>query len=217
MQNPHRDQPLTFSGAAIAGAPLVVVAVHGRTLDPTYMIDNVVTRLNRPDLAYVLPAADGNSWYPASFLAPLEQNQPRLDFALARLDDVLQVIGDAGVDDSRVVWLGFSQGACLVTEYVARSNRRFAALICLTGGLIGPDADNLTRPAQAKGLPTFITLSDHDEWIPLGRAEKTASIFLDAGADVEFVVTKDTAHEVVDDAIARTRSLLNELSPAPAA
>jgi predicted esterase len=130
------------------------------------------------------------------------------------MGDARQLLNDAGVEDGRIVWLGFSQGACLVTEYLARSQGRFAGLICFTGGLIGPTLASLTRPKAASGLPTFITVSDHDEWIPLHRAEETAGIFRDAGAHVEFVVTANTPHEIVADAIERARQLLQELSPA---
>lgn len=178
------------------------------------MITNAIEPLARADLSYVLPGAEGNTWYPNSFLSPVDDNQPRLDFALERMDDARKLINDAGVDDARIVWLGFSQGACLVTEYVARSQESFAGLICFTGGLIGPTLASLTRPTAVTDMPMFITVSDHDEWIPLHRAEETASIFRDAGAQVEFVVTANTAHEIVADAINRARKLLQELSPA---
>lgn len=211
--NPHRSLPLVTAGAALTSAPLGVIAVHGRTLDPTYMIENAVERIGRLDLSYVLPAAEDNSWYPGSFMAPLQENQPRLDFALERMSDAHTLLNEAGVEDERIVWLGFSQGACLVTEFVARSNNRFAGLICFTGGLIGPELDSLSSPTRTAGLPTFITVSDHDPWIPLHRAQETATIFQNAGADVEFVVTPNTAHEIVDGAIASGRALLDRLSP----
>jgi phospholipase/carboxylesterase len=202
-----------FAGADMKNAPMVVVAVHGRSLDPADMITNAVERLDRGDLSYVLPAAEGGTWYPNSFLSPLEDNQPRLDFALERMRDARELINAAGVEDDRILWLGFSQGACLVTEYVARSNTRFAGLICFTGGLIGPSFESLTRPREVTNMPVFVTVSDHDEWIPLGRAEETSRIFQQAGADLEFVITADTAHEIVDDASDEARDLLDELSP----
>ncbi len=190
------------------------MTVHGRGLNPAYMITNAVERLGRPDLAYVLPAAEANTWYPTTFLAPLQENQPRLDFALERMQDARELINEDGVDDDRILWLGFSQGACLVTEYVARSTQRFAGLICFTGGLIGPTFESLTRPTVVTNMPMFMTVSDHDEFIPLERAEATGRIFQHAGADLEFVVTANTAHEIVDDAILGARDLLDELSPA---
>jgi poly(3-hydroxybutyrate) depolymerase len=135
-ENPHKTVPITVEGTPLESAPLALVMVHGRSLNAAYMRENVAARLDRADLAYVLPEADENSWYPESFLRPIEENQPRLDWALERLDDVRQLLANAGVKDHHIVWLGFSQGACLVSEYVARSSRHFGAMVCFTGGLI---------------------------------------------------------------------------------
>src|ERR1700689_1459307 len=157
-KNPHRELPFVYAGAEISEAPLVLVTVHGRTLSPEYMITNCVERLGREDLAYVLPAAEGNTWYPTTFLAPLEENQPKLDFALERMQDARELINGDGVDDDHILWLGFSQGAGLVTEFVARPPERFAGLICFTGGLIGPTVESLTRPQNVSNLPVFMTV-----------------------------------------------------------
>lgn len=205
--------PFAYAGAEVSEAPLVLVTVHGRTLSPEYMITNCVQQLGRLDLAYVLPAAECNTWYPTTFLAPLEENQPKLDFALERMQDARELINADGVADDHILWLGFSQGACLVTEFVARTPQRFAGLICFTGGLIGPSFESLTRPQNVSNLPVFMTVSDHDEFIPLERAEDTSRLFEQAGADLEFVVTPNTAHEIVDDAINRARELLDEMVP----
>ena len=175
------------------------------------MRENVAQRLGRTDLAYIFPAAHEHSWYPESFLRPIEVNQPRLGWALERIEDVRRLLEDAGVEDGRIVWLGFSQGACLVSEYVARSSRRFGALVCFTGGLIGPSEPDLTRPTDVAGMPALFTTSDIDEWVPLYRVEETASIFRSAGAEVELGVTYGTGHEIVDDSIERCRALLGKI------
>ena len=122
-ENQHQTVPIRVEGVPLDHGALALVMVHGRTLNAAYMRENVAERLGRVDLAYVLPEAHENSWYPESFLRPIEANQPRLDWALERLDDVQELLADAGVADDRIVWLGFSQGACLVSEYVARSTR----------------------------------------------------------------------------------------------
>jgi phospholipase/carboxylesterase len=210
-ENPHRVVPITAEGAPLKSAPLALVLVHGRSLNAAYMRDNVAARLDRADLAYILPEAADNSWYPESFLRPNEENQPRLDWALERLDDVRQLLADAGVEDRRIVWLGFSQGACLVSEYVARSSHHFGAMISFTGGLIGPSEPDLTRPTAVDGLPVVFVTSDVDEFVPLWRVQETVAIYDSAGAAVELSVSTGAAHEVVDDAIERCRILLTTL------
>jgi phospholipase/carboxylesterase len=176
------------------------------------MREQVIERLDQADIAYVLPAAHDHSWYPGSFLDPVKQNQPRLAWALERMDDVRQRVHDEGVAASRLVWLGFSQGACVLAEYVARTSHRFGALVCLTGGLFGPAGAELTRPVNVAGMPAIFATSDIDALVPVQRVEQTAAIYRSAGAEVELAVTAGAAHEIVDDSITRCRLLLDRLA-----
>jgi phospholipase/carboxylesterase len=212
-ENLHRTIPIAVEGAPLERAPLALVMVHGRSLNADYMREHVVSRLDRTDLAHILPEAHHSTWYPESFLRPIEENQPRLDWALERLDDVRQLLAEAGVEDHRIVWLGFSQGACLVSEYVARSSRRFGAMVCFTGGLIGQTEPDLTRPCAVDGLPALFATSDIDEFVPLWRVQETAAIYRTAGAAVELSVNPGAAHEIVDDAMERCRALLTTIQP----
>jgi predicted esterase len=125
---------------------------------------------------------------------------------LDRIEDVRRLLREAGFEDGRIVWLGFSQGACLVTEYVARSPHHFGGLVCFTGGLIGPSGPALTRPTNVEGMPMLLTTSDIDEWVPQHRVEETAAIFRSAGADVELVVSHGAGHEMIDDSIERCQA-----------
>jgi phospholipase/carboxylesterase len=43
----------------------------------------------QPDVAYLAPQAPDGSWYPYSFLAPIDQNEPQLLRALAELSKSL--------------------------------------------------------------------------------------------------------------------------------
>ncbi|MGH8981200.1 MAG: alpha/beta hydrolase [Acidimicrobiales bacterium] len=184
---------------------MTLVVVHGRDQDPAYMEEHFVEPLERPDLAYVVPAADARSWYPVSFLAPRSENEPRLGHALDRMDALRRELESTGVDRTTIVWVGFSQGACLVTEYVARAPYRFGALVALTGGLIGPDVASLSRPHQKRGMPVLFGTSDVDPFVPLARVEATAELFLEAGAEVDVAVYPGATHEIVADEILRSR------------
>jgi len=213
VSNPHFEHDLVYAGAAVSESPLTVVLVHGRGLDPNYMIENVYERLGRDDLSYVLPAAEGNSWYPDTFLQPLERNEPRLGFALERLADVHAMLNQEGRLDTEIVWMGFSQGACLSCEYVARSKRLAAALVAFTGGLIGPDEPTLTRPREQAGLPVVFCVSDTDPHVPVSRVRESATIFERAGADVTVDVFHATEHLVTDGAIALGQQVLERVAP----
>ena len=140
-RDPHRGQPVATAGHPLAGAPAAVVMVHGRGATAENIL-TVADELGRPDLAYLAPQAHGSAWYPYSFLAPLEENEPGLSSGLAVLGDLLARVGAAGIPPERTVFLGFSQGACLATEFAARQASQGRRL----GGSSGSPAVSSARP-----------------------------------------------------------------------
>ena len=185
----------------------MVVAVHGRALSAAFMVENLVDRLDSEragQVAWILPEAEESSWYPLGFLAPLADNQPALDDALSVMAAIEDELAD--VDPARVVWLGYSQGACLVAEHVARHPRRWGAIVVLTGGMIGPADTELTVAGSFDGTPTYFSNGDADEWVPLWRTEATAEQFRAAGADVTVDVFAGRAHEIGDAEVARVQA-----------
>jgi len=144
------------AGPAPAEARRVAVLVHGRNQDPGYMLEHLVAPLDLPDVAYVLPAAAGGSWYPGRFNEPRERNEPWLSHALDAVDHAL-----AGLPAERVVLAGFSQGGCLVADLLARTPRPYAGAAVLTGALIGSEGD-ATEVAPLAGLPVYMETSRYD-------------------------------------------------------
>jgi len=197
-------------GPAPADAAVVVVAVHGRAQSPAYLREHLVAPIGRSDIAWLLPAAADQSWYPLGFLAPLADNQPSLDHALAlmaAIDDEL-----SGLDQHRVVWAGFSQGACLITEYLARHPRRAGGVIALTGGMLGPPETALTVAGSFDGTPVYFGTGDPDDWVPVWRVRETASAYRTAAADVTLEVFAGRAHEIGGPELDHVRALLDAVT-----
>ena len=204
--NPHIAAGVERLGPAPADAAVVVVAVHGRAQSPAYLREHLVAPIGRSDIAWLLPAAADQSWYPLGFLAPLADNQPSLDHALAAMaaiDDEL-----SGLDQRRVVWAGFSQGACLITEYLARHPRRTGGVIALTGGMIGPPETTLTVAGSFDGTPVYFGTGDPDDWVPVWRVSETAAAYRAAGADVTLEIFPGRAHEIGGPELDHARTLL---------
>ena len=197
--NPHLAAPPVTVGPPVAGARRVAVVVHGRDQDPEYMLEHLVARLEAPDVAFVLPAAADRSWYPARYFDPREANEPWLGHALAAVEAAI-----GGVEPERVVLAGFSQGACLVADVLARAPRPFAGAAILTGAFIGPHPE----PAGLDGVPVFMESSRYDEWVALDDVQATAEAFEAAGARVELQVSDDREHRIRDAAVAGVRALL---------
>src|SRR5689334_15807283 len=91
----HVQGPLLRSGVELSVASAVVVLIHGRgaSADDILLIAN---ELAVPDVAYLAPQATNNTWYPYSFLAPVEDNEPYLSCALAAIEIVSDDVVRAG-------------------------------------------------------------------------------------------------------------------------
>lgn len=208
MTNIHRDAGLVTAGDATT-ADVVIIAVHGRGQTPDYLLDNLVAPLaaatDIEGVAWLLPAAAGNSWYPNGFLAPLADNQPGLDDAIDVLVDLeLQFVHRA----TTVIWAGFSQGACLVTEHLARRPRRWGGLLAFTGGMIGPEGTLSPVIGSFDGMPAYFGVGDQDGWVPEWRVHESAEAYRQAGADVTVDVFPGRAHEICSEEIGRAASML---------
>src|SRR3954465_8456880 len=134
---PHFGNPVVRAGAPLASAPAAMVLVHGRNAAPANILD-LFTRLARPQLAAIAPAATGGTWYPQSFLAPREQNEPGITSGLFVIEMLVSGLTAGGEPPEKIIPLGFSQGACVTAEFALRHPRRYGGVMVLSGGLIGP-------------------------------------------------------------------------------
>ena len=208
--DPHADIETMTVGRAIEEAAAAVVLVHGRGGSATGMLD-LVRYLDRPDLAYLAPQAAGSVWYPQSFLAPLEANEPYLSSALDALDRILQRIETGGVSPEQVILIGFSQGACLALEFVARHPRRYGGVAGLSGGLIGPPGMSRHDTGELAATPVFLGCSDVDPHIPLARVHESADVLSALGADVTTRIYPGLGHTINADELTHLTAMLDRL------
>lgn len=199
-----------LAGRPLAEAAPAAVLVHGRDQDAGVMLD-LVERLHRPAAGYLLPEAADRSWYPGRFDHPLECNEPDLSHAL----DAIAAAVDAAAAESptgEVVLVGFSQGACVAVELLARRGPlNVAAAAVLTGALIGEHGAD--RPVAAlDGLPVALVTSRHDDWVPEAEIRATAQALREAGADVTLTVTDNPIHEIDDEAVAAVAALIDRVA-----
>ena len=203
------DSNVLQSGAPLDAARRVVILVHGRGGSAAGMID-LAARFETSDVAYLAPQAEGSTWYPFSFLAPMEQNEPKLGVGLATIDALLVALANRGMASPRVGILGFSQGACLGLEYAARHAARYAAVVGLSGGLIGPPGTPRNYGGRFDGTPVFLGCSDVDAHIPLERVHETRDVLRRLGAVVDTRIYPGMGHVVSDDEIEAVKALLQK-------
>jgi glyoxalase family protein len=204
---PHQGQQVYTAGQPLAQAKAAMILVHGRGATAPSILE-LAQLLPQPDFAYLAPQASGNTWYPFSFLAPIAQNEPGLSSGLQMIADILGQIEAAGIPAEKVVVGGFSQGACLASEYVARNARRYGGLLAFSGGLIGPPGTPRNYPGSLDGTPVFIGCSDIDPHIPLERVDQTATVIEAMGANVSKSVYPGMGHTINQDEIDQARELI---------
>jgi predicted esterase len=207
VKGPHQDQPVRTAGTPLSQARGAMVMLHGRgaTADSILML---VSALEVPDFAYLAPQAGGNSWWPQSFLAPIASNEPGISSAIQAVDDVLARVAAAGMAHERIVLLGFSQGACLATEYAARNARRYGGVVALSGGLIGPDGTPRDYPGSLEQTPVFLGCSDVDPHIPAARVRLSADVLRRLGGDVSMRLFPGMGHTINEDELMAVRKIM---------
>ncbi|QHL88268.1 phospholipase [Nibribacter ruber] len=196
-----------------AGKPLtpdskVLVMVHGRGATAQSILE-LANHLPVEEFALYAPQATQHSWYPYSFMAPADQNQPALDSALEQLDDLVTGLLAQGVKSENIYLLGFSQGACLSSEYATRHAKRYGGLMLFTGGLIGQQLETSSYQGDFAGTPVLITTGDPDPHVPVSRVEETVIIMEKMGAKVTQKIYKGRPHTILQEEITLAKEILS--------
>lgn len=215
QNDPHRGWPILTAGAALETAKVVMILLHGRGASAEDIL-TLAREFDRPAVAYLAPQAAGYAWYPNRFTAPIASNEPSLSSALKRVSDVLGQVEAAGISPENTILLGFSQGACLATDFAARNPRRYGGVVGLSGGLIGPLGEPLHYPKMdgnpLNSTPVFLGCSDIDFHIPKERVQETADVLSAMGADVTMRLYPGMDHTVNQDEIDFVRGMIDSLA-----
>ena len=183
------------SGVPLKDAKRALIMLHGRGATPESII-SLKEHLYLIDTAILAPRAANNSWYPYSFMAPADDNQPALDSALSVINEVVDDIVAEGIQRENIYFLGFSQGACLALEYVTRHADSYGGVMAFTGGLIGKDIDKGNYSGDFNNTPVLITTGDPDPHVPVSRVEESVGIMRSMNAKVELKVYRGRVHTI---------------------
>ncbi|HYN08898.1 MAG TPA: dienelactone hydrolase family protein [Vicinamibacterales bacterium] len=187
-----------------------MILIHGRSAAPINIL-SLVPAFERPEFTYLAPAAANGTWYPYSFLAERESNEPGLTSGLGVIDRLVNDVIARGVPKARVVLLGFSQGACLAAEFAASHADRYGGIIVYSGGLIGPPGTSWPYTGNFAGTPVFLGCSDADAHIPRARVAESARFFTQLGAAVTERIYPGMGHLVNEDEIAFARGVMDSV------
>ncbi len=117
------------------------------------------------------------------------------------VENCIEKLEEKGFEREDIFLLGFSQGACLVTEYAARNPERFKAVIGYSGGLIKPEGRKFNYSGNLEETPVFLGCNKKDPHIPKSRANETQEVLEGLDGEVEKRIYEGSFHGIVEDEI----------------
>jgi phospholipase/carboxylesterase len=195
----HRKELVT-AGKSLDEAKKVLIMLHGRGATADDIL-GLTPHLLLHDFCILAPQATNYSWYPYSFLMPLKQNEPWLSSAITLLSEIVSDVNLAGIESSKIFFLGFSQGACLTLEFIARNATKWGGAVAFTGGLIGDKLLEENYHGDLRNTPVFIGTSDPDPHVPVERVNASVEILKKMNASVIQKIYPGMGHTVIKEEI----------------
>jgi phospholipase/carboxylesterase len=191
---------VVLAGQSPDKARKTLIMLHGRG-DSARSFITLAGSLDVPrsEFAFLAVQAIGNTWYPYSFLVPLQQNEPQLSRSLSVVSEVVHDLEDLQFTTGDIYFLGFSQGACLTLEFCARNAKPYGGIIAFTGGLLGDRVNTNNYQGNFEGAPVFIGSSDHDPHVPESRISESEMILNGMGAKVTTKIYPGMGHTINED------------------
>jgi phospholipase/carboxylesterase len=206
---------IVHAGADLAKANAAIIMIHGRNAAPENILD-LLPVLDRPEFAALAPAAPDGAWYPFSFMAEREKNEPGITNGLAQIGALINDLTGRGFPTHKIMLLGFSQGACLTSEFAIRNPRRYGGVMVLSGGVIGPPGTTWGDvTGSLDSTPVFLGCSDVDSHIPASRVLESEVVFKNLGASVTRKLYPGMGHLVNKDEIEHVQLVMDQVLAAP--
>ncbi|WP_207910245.1 alpha/beta hydrolase [Anseongella ginsenosidimutans] len=201
------SKEIISAGKPLKDADKALIMLHGRGSNAQDIL-GLARHLDVEGFALLAPQATNNTWYPYSFMANSEQNEPWLTSALEVLKETLDEVVEAGIPAANCYFLGFSQGACLTLEFVARNARRYGGVIAFTGGLIGDKVNCENYSGDFEDTRIFIGSGNPDPHVPLGRVKESARMLEEMDGSVTLKIYENRPHTVSPDEIEIANALI---------
>ncbi|MBC7846909.1 MAG: dienelactone hydrolase family protein [Flavobacterium sp.] len=188
-------------------ATKALILLHGRGSTAKEIL-TIASSFNVNDYSLYAPQATNHSWYPLSFLAQPDLNEPWLTSALELVDATVQEILGSGIAKDSVYFFGFSQGACLTLEYVTRNAVSYGGVVAFTGGLIGDKIYPERYKGNFEGTKVLLATANPDVHVPVERVESSAVVLKEMGAVVVTKVYPNIGHTINADEIRMANELI---------
>lgn len=206
----HKLDNIVHRGASLETAKLAIIAVHGRGASPESILTLQPHLSTDTDICWIAPAAANNTWYPYSFMAPFEANQPWLGSALELMQVLFNRVEARGPGLAKLIVFGFSQGGCLALESVIRLEKNIRAVAGFSSGLIGPEGTTWDQSPTLSKTRSYIGCSDIDSHIPITRVRESEVVFNAKGSELTVDIFKNGGHNIFPEEIAWLSSQIEQ-------
>ncbi|WJV53970.1 dienelactone hydrolase family protein [Pectobacteriaceae bacterium CE90] len=206
-----KPYPVECRGASAESAAKFIILLHGRrqSSDDIYQIAN---RVSNDNIAWIIPLAPEKTWYPRGFLRDMNDNQPFADKAIHCIDEIINYLIHRNISSKNIWIVGFSQGACIGSQYLAHIRRSIGGALLFTGGLFGPKVDlSFIDNDELEKVPILLTGSNTDSWVPAYRVIESANYFRKLGANVRVEIFDQREHVVSEKEINIAREWLKSM------
>lgn len=207
----HQTQPVMTYGTPLEEAQAAVILMHGRGATAQSML-GLAQALQGEGIAYLIPQAANNLWYPNSGFAPFAANEPFLTSAMQTIDLLFEHVQKAGIPAEKTALGGFSQGAVLSSEYAARHAKRYGALLLFSGALMGPEGTPRDYSGSFDGTPVFLGGLTQDPWVKESQLRETAAVLTRMGAQVTLDIVPGSDHGIRDAEIVQAHQIITGLT-----
>lgn len=194
------------AGTPKTEASHAMILLHGRGATAQSIL-GLASHFPIENFYLAAPQATHNTWYPTSFMAPEDENEPWLSSAIATVKRLIDKTAEF-IPLEHIYLMGFSQGACLTLEVVARYAAPYAGVAAFTGGLIGQSLNKERYQGSFNKTPIFIGTGDPDPHVPLKRCLDSKKILEKLGAKVQLEVYKGRPHTILREEIEIVKELL---------
>jgi len=214
-----RELKFGRKGAAKGEAKELVVFLHGYGADGADLLGlSDVLGPHLPGVAFVAPDAPdrcsgggfGFQWFPIPrFDGSTEAEAAAgIDAAAAELNAFLDArLIEEGLPPSRLVLVGFSQGAMMSLQVAPRRAEAVAGVVAISGRLLRPEL--LASEARVKP-PVLIMHGDQDPVVPFGELARAGDALVAAGFPVYAHVMKGTGHGIAPDGLGVALQFIKE-------
>lgn len=213
VDGPHADAPLAVAGAPAAASKAALVALHGRGGTPEGLL-RLLEEWVPAGVTLLAPGARRSSWLPAGHDEPVAELEPALSSAVdcvAQSLSVASAVGEGGIPAERTMFLGVSQGGCVLAEFLRRRPQRFGGAFLVSAALPGTDPSGRAVEGDLAGTPVALDSTEADPYVSPERVRGTAAVLEAGGAAVDCRIEPGDAHGLSDETGERVGDALAEI------